>query len=112
MDSAERSVAVVARVSEIAVVAGAGWNGIGADGTIIKTNEQVQEVWIGTTFGLASHMLSEGMTEEAMRERAVELLDRWVQFGAVSGVMRTKYGGVAVPAPSAHLSSSWWTWHR
>ena len=27
-----------------------------------------------------------------------ELLDRWVQFGAVSGVMRTKYGGVAVPA--------------
>ena len=27
-----------------------------------------------------------------------ELLDRWVQFGAVSGVMRTKFGGVAVPA--------------
>jgi non-lysosomal glucosylceramidase len=42
-------------------------NGIGADGTIIKTNEQVQEVWIGTTFGLASHMLSEGMTEEAYK---------------------------------------------
>jgi len=27
-----------------------------------------------------------------------ELLDRWVQFGAVSGVMRTKHGGVAIPA--------------
>jgi non-lysosomal glucosylceramidase len=27
----------------------------------------VQEVWIGTTFGLASHMLSEGMTEEAYK---------------------------------------------
>ena len=42
-------------------------NGIGADGTIITTNEQVQEVWTGTTFGLSAEMLSEGMREEAFR---------------------------------------------
>jgi len=42
-------------------------NGIGADGTIITTNEQVQEVWTGTTFGLAAEMLSEGMRDEAFR---------------------------------------------
>ena len=29
-------------------------NGIAADGTLIKTNEQVQEVWTGTTFGVAA----------------------------------------------------------
>src|SRR5712691_5740061 len=40
-------------------------NGIGADGTIITTNEQVQEVWTGTTFGLSAEMLSEGMRDEA-----------------------------------------------
>jgi len=40
-------------------------NGIGADGTIIRTNEQVQEVWTGTTFGVAAHMLAAGMTEQA-----------------------------------------------
>ncbi len=27
-----------------------------------------------------------------------ELLDRWIQFGAVSGVMRTKRSGIAIPA--------------
>ena len=32
-------------------------NGMAPDGTIIKTNEQVQEVWTGTTFGLAALML-------------------------------------------------------
>ncbi len=42
-------------------------NGMAADGTIIKTNEQVQEVWTGTTLGLAGFMLSEGMKEEAFR---------------------------------------------
>ncbi|HVO57722.1 MAG TPA: GH116 family glycosyl hydrolase, partial [Dongiaceae bacterium] len=40
-------------------------NGIAADGTIITTNEQVQEVWTGTTLGLAGFMLGEGMKEEA-----------------------------------------------
>ena len=31
------------------------------------------------------------------RELTPELLIRWIQFGAVSGVMRTKPGGVAIP---------------
>jgi non-lysosomal glucosylceramidase len=42
-------------------------NGIAADGTIIKSNEQVQEVWGGTTFALAALMLGEGMKDEAYR---------------------------------------------
>ena len=42
-------------------------NGMGADGTIIKTNEQVKEVWTGTTYGLAALMLSEGMKDEGFR---------------------------------------------
>jgi alpha-D-xyloside xylohydrolase len=33
----------------------------------------------------------------ASDELTPELLTRWVQFGAVSGVMRTKHGGVAIP---------------
>ena len=39
-------------------------NGMAPDGSIIKTNEQVQEVWTGTTFGLAALMLSDGLKEE------------------------------------------------
>ena len=42
-------------------------NGMGADGTIIKTNEQVQEVWTGTTFGVAALMLSDGLKDEGYR---------------------------------------------
>ena len=42
-------------------------NGIGADGKIITTNEQVQEVWTGTTFSLAALMLEAGMKDEAYR---------------------------------------------
>jgi non-lysosomal glucosylceramidase len=42
-------------------------NGMGADGTIIRTNEQVHEVWTGTTFGLAALMLSEGLRDEGYR---------------------------------------------
>jgi hypothetical protein len=42
-------------------------NGMAADGSIIKTNEQVQEVWTGTTFGVAALMLSEGMKDEGYR---------------------------------------------
>ncbi len=42
-------------------------NGIAADGTIITTNEQVQEVWTGTTLGLAGFMLGEGLKDEAYR---------------------------------------------
>ena len=40
-------------------------NGIAADGTIIRTNEQVQEVWIGTTFSVAALMLSDDMKDQA-----------------------------------------------
>ena len=40
-------------------------NGMGEDGTILHTNEQVQEVWTGTTFAVASEMLAEGMREQA-----------------------------------------------
>ncbi len=42
-------------------------NGMAADGSIIKTNEQVQEVWTGTTFGLAALMLSDGMKDEGYK---------------------------------------------
>ena len=42
-------------------------NGMGADGNLITSNEQVQEVWTGTTFSLAALMLSEGMKDEAFR---------------------------------------------
>jgi non-lysosomal glucosylceramidase len=42
-------------------------NGIAPDGSLVQTNEQVQEVWTGTTFGVAALMLSEGMKEEAYR---------------------------------------------
>jgi non-lysosomal glucosylceramidase len=42
-------------------------NGIAPDGSLVKTNEQVQEVWTGTTLGLAAFMLSEGMKEEAYK---------------------------------------------
>jgi non-lysosomal glucosylceramidase len=42
-------------------------NGIGANGQLLHENEQVEEVWTGTTFGVASHMLSEGMRDEAFK---------------------------------------------
>jgi non-lysosomal glucosylceramidase len=42
-------------------------NGIAADGSLVTTNEQVQEVWTGTTLGLAGFMLGEGMKEEAYK---------------------------------------------
>ena len=44
-------------------------NGMAADGTIIKMkdNQQVQEVWGGTTFALAALMLGDGMKDEAYR---------------------------------------------
>ena len=42
-------------------------NGTGPNGEALHENEQVEEVWTGTTFGVASHMLSEGMKEEAFR---------------------------------------------
>jgi non-lysosomal glucosylceramidase len=35
-------------------------NGIGPDGKPLSGNEQVLEVWTGTTFSLAALMLSDG----------------------------------------------------
>ncbi len=40
-------------------------NGMTADGSIIRDNEQAPEVWVGTTFGFAALLLSEGMKDEA-----------------------------------------------
>ncbi|HZR65622.1 MAG TPA: non-lysosomal glucosylceramidase [Terriglobales bacterium] len=42
-------------------------NGIAADGTLITSNEQVQEVWTGTTFGAAALMLSDGLKDEGFK---------------------------------------------
>jgi len=42
-------------------------NGMSADGSIIRDNEQAPEVWVGTSFGLAALLLSEGMKDEAYR---------------------------------------------
>jgi non-lysosomal glucosylceramidase len=42
-------------------------NGMGADGQLITTNEQVHEVWVGTTFGLAALMLQDGLRDEAYK---------------------------------------------
>jgi non-lysosomal glucosylceramidase len=44
-------------------------NGITADGKLItlKDNQQVREVWTGTTMGVAGLMLSLGLTEQAYR---------------------------------------------
>lgn len=42
-------------------------NGMGADGQALDENEQVEEVWVGTTFAVASHMLSEGMRDQAFQ---------------------------------------------
>jgi len=42
-------------------------NGMGADGSILTDNEQIQEVWVGTTFALSSEMLAEGLEDEAFK---------------------------------------------
>lgn len=42
-------------------------NGIAPDGSLVTTNEQVQEVWTGTTFGVAALMLGDGLKDEAFR---------------------------------------------
>ncbi len=39
-------------------------NGMSTDGTPLTINEQVQEVWTGTTFAVASEMMAEGMVQE------------------------------------------------
>ena len=45
-------------------------NGVGADGKALHENEQAEEVWTGTTFAVASHMLAEGMRDQAFRRQA------------------------------------------
>jgi non-lysosomal glucosylceramidase len=40
-------------------------NGMNADGTIMRGNEQGEEVWVGTTIGLAALLLSDGFKDEA-----------------------------------------------
>jgi non-lysosomal glucosylceramidase len=42
-------------------------NGVSGDGQLLHDNNQVEEVWTGTTFAVASDMLSEGMRDEAFR---------------------------------------------
>jgi len=42
-------------------------NGMNADGSIMRDNEQGQEVWVGTSCGFAALLWSEGMHEEAYR---------------------------------------------
>ena len=40
-------------------------NGMAADGHVLTDNEQIQEVWVGTTFGLCAEMVAEGLEREA-----------------------------------------------
>jgi non-lysosomal glucosylceramidase len=42
-------------------------NGIGSDGQIIRSNEQVHEVWAGTTFAAAALMLQNGLRDEGFK---------------------------------------------
>lgn len=42
-------------------------NGMGSEGAVLTDNEQIQEVWTGTTFGLASEMLAEGLRSEGFQ---------------------------------------------
>jgi len=42
-------------------------NGMGADGKILTENEQTQEVWVGTTFSVASEMIADGLHDEAFK---------------------------------------------
>ncbi len=39
-------------------------NGIGPEGALLHSNDQVVEVWTGATFAVASEMIAEGMTGE------------------------------------------------
>jgi non-lysosomal glucosylceramidase len=39
-------------------------NGIGADGGLLHNNPQSEEVWTGSTFAVASHMIAEGLIDE------------------------------------------------
>ena len=47
-----------------------------------------------------------GFFSLGQRQLTPELLIRWIQFGAVSGVMRTKHGGVSIP-PRGERPQPW-----
>ncbi|MBV8893787.1 MAG: glucosylceramidase, partial [Acidobacteria bacterium] len=42
-------------------------NGMSKNGELLHENNQVEEVWAGTTFGVASHMLIEGLRQQAFQ---------------------------------------------
>ncbi len=56
-------------------------NGMTAAGQLLQSNEQVDEVWTGTTFGLASFMLAEGMRQEAFQTAHGIYLVAWIKKG-------------------------------
>jgi uncharacterized protein (DUF608 family) len=63
-------------------------NGISADGQALHENEQVEEVWTGTTFAIASHMLSEGMREQAFHTASGVYNVVWKDRGGTSSAHR------------------------
>ncbi len=42
-------------------------NGTRSDGSVDKSSDQSQEVWVGVTYAIASHMLRQGLDEEAWK---------------------------------------------
>ncbi|HEX4020368.1 MAG TPA: non-lysosomal glucosylceramidase [Acidobacteriaceae bacterium] len=42
-------------------------NGMAPDGSILSSNEQAKEVWVGTTLGYAGLLMSEGMKDESYK---------------------------------------------
>ena len=62
---------------------------MGADGQALHENEQVEEVWTGTTFAIASHMLSEGMRDQAFHTARV--------FTTSSGKIADIFSGLLKP---------------
>jgi familyl 116 glycosyl hydrolase-like protein len=67
--------------------------GMSADGQALHENEQVEEVWTGTTFAIASHMLSEGMREQAFHTASGGLQRRMEG----SGVLLPHTGSLRCP---------------
>ena len=56
-------------------------NGMHPDGTIPDGNEQVKEVWTGTTFALAAEMIAEGMTQEGYTTAKGIYMGTYEKFG-------------------------------
>ncbi|HEV7735372.1 MAG TPA: TIM-barrel domain-containing protein [Candidatus Binatia bacterium] len=88
-----------------------GWTGTASCAQVVWNGDPTTDwgfdglasaVWNGVNMGLSGVAVwgSDIGGFFALGERALtpELLARWVQFGAVSGVMRTQHNGFAVPA--------------